>query len=210
MRCLFLIVSTFLLSPVLGANADIAAGKAAYMTCVACHGANGEGNPALNSPVLAGLDEAYLSRQLRHFKNGIRGSEAGDTLGAQMRGMSTMLVDDAAIANVSSYVASLPAIATVAVSDDADLRNGENQYNASCGACHGGSAEGNVALNAPRLAGQDPAYTERQYRNFGAGLRGTHPEDRYGRQMKMMASMLSSEKDISDVMAFIASQGTAQ
>ena len=207
MRHLFILILAVLWMPSASAQADIAAGKAAYGVCTACHGANGEGNESMNSPVLAGLDTAYLTRQLTHFKSGVRGSDASDTLGMQMRGMAATLADDAAVANVSAYIASLPVVAVSADSAEADLRNGENQYNAACGACHGGKAQGNLALNAPRLAGQMRAYTERQYRNFGAGIRGTHPDDRYGRQMKMMASMLGSEKDIADVMAFIQSQG---
>jgi cytochrome c553 len=207
MRYLFVLIISVLWIPAVSAQADLAAGKTAYGVCLACHGANGEGNAAMNSPVLAGLDAAYLTRQLSHFKTGVRGGDASDVLGMQMRGMAATLVDDVAVTNVSAYIASLPVVMVVVDEVDADLRNGENQYNASCGACHGGKAQGNSALNAPRLAGQDQAYTERQYRNFGAGIRGAHPDDRYGRQMKMMAGMLASEKDIADVMAFIASKG---
>ena len=204
MRYLLCVVSSFLVTVSAWAEADLAAGKAAYGTCVACHGAAGEGNEALNSPVLAGLDAAYLARQLKHFKSGVRGG-AGDTLGMQMRGMAATLADDAAIANVSAYIAAMPNPG-LKTEIEADIRNGEVQYNAACGACHGATAEGNPVLNAPRLAGQHISYIERQYRNFGAGVRGNHPDDRYGRQMKMMASMLATEKDIKDVMAFIAAQ----
>ncbi len=208
MRYLFLLIISVMWIPAVSAQADLAAGKAAYGVCVACHGVNGEGNAAMNSPVLAGLDQAYLVRQLGNFKAGIRGSDAGDIYGMQMRAMAATLADDTAVANVSAYMASVPVVVITADVGDADLRNGENQYNAACGACHGGQAQGNSALNAPRLASQFRSYTERQYRNFGAGLRGTHPDDRFGRQMKMMSSMLSSEKDIADVMAFIQSQGS--
>ncbi len=204
MRYLLCVVSSFFINALALAEADLAAGKAAYGTCVACHGAAGEGNEALNSPVLAGLDAVYLERQLKHFKSGVRGG-AGDTLGMQMRGMAATLADDAAIANVSAYIAAMPNPG-LKTQIEADIRNGEVQYNAACGACHGATAEGNSALNAPRLAGQHISYIERQYRNFGAGVRGNHPDDRYGRQMKMMASMLATEKDIKDVMAFIAAQ----
>ena len=51
-----------------------APGESEYAVCVACHGASGEGNPALNSPSLAGQDASYLVRQLNHFKNGVRGA----------------------------------------------------------------------------------------------------------------------------------------
>ncbi len=205
MRHLLIFIATFFLVQMAQAEADAAAGKAAYASCVACHGANGEGSEALNSPVLAGLDAAYLSRQLNHFKTGIRGA-SGDILGMQMRSMVGLLADDNAVANVSAYIASMPIAFTEADAGEADLRNGENQYNAACGACHGGQAQGNPALHAPRLAGQHIAYVKRQLQNFASGIRGDHPEDRYGRQMKMMANMLNSDKDIADVMAFIANQ----
>ena len=42
--------------------ADSGRGEALYATCVACHGADGAGNAALNSPALAGQDAAYLER----------------------------------------------------------------------------------------------------------------------------------------------------
>ncbi|MEE4661085.1 MAG: c-type cytochrome, partial [Halieaceae bacterium] len=58
---------------------------AAYGTCIACHGADGAGNPALNAPALAGQDAAYLARQITHFKAGVRGSDPRDTIGRQMQ-----------------------------------------------------------------------------------------------------------------------------
>ena len=197
-------ITLAMLTTPLALAGDSEAGKSLYGTCIACHGAAGEGNPALNSPALAGQQAAYLERQLKHFKNGVRGSDPRDSLGMQMRGVSATLADDAAIANVVAY------IGTFAPSQgqprDFDRRNGENQYNAACGACHGATAEGNSALNAPRLAGLDAAYLERQYRNFASGVRGSHPDDRLGAQMKMMATMLATDKDLADVIGFIVSQ----
>ena len=184
--------------------ADPEAGKVQYATCIACHGAEGAGNIVLNSPALAGQDASYLERQLRHFREGIRGADPSDTLGLQMRGMAAMLPDEVAVANVVAYIGTLPPAQGTAV--EYDQRNGENQYNAACGACHGGKAQGNSALNSPRLAGLDAAYLRRQYSNFAAGIRGSHADDRYGRQMKMMASVLASEKDIDDVIGYIVSQ----
>ena len=184
---------------------DVQKGEALYATCVVCHGVDGAGNLALNSPSLAGQQGAYLERQLVHFKSGIRGTDPKDTYGVQMRGMAATLVDATAIADVVAYIGSLPPAASPE-QREFNRRNGENQYNAACGACHGGKAEGNLVLNAPRLAGLDAAYLERQYRNFAAGIRGAHPDDRYGRQMKMMATMLSTEQDLADVIGFILSQ----
>jgi len=183
---------------------DPEAGKVHYATCIACHGAEGAGNAVLNSPSLAGQEASYLERQLRHFREGIRGTDPGDILGLQMRGMAATLADEVAVANVVAYIGTLPPAQGTAV--EYDQRNGENQYNATCGACHGGKAQGNSALNSPRLAGLDAAYLRRQYSNFAAGIRGSHADDRYGRQMKMMASVLASEKDIDNVIGYIVSQ----
>ncbi len=199
----FIIALLLLVTPAWAA--DVQKGEALYATCVACHGADGAGNLALNSPSLAGQQGAYLERQLVHFKSGIRGADAKDTYGLQMRGMAATLADAAAIADVVAYIGSLPATASPE-QREFDKRNGENQYNAACGACHGGKAEGNLTLNAPRLAGLDAAYLQLQYQNFAAGIRGAHPDDRYGRQMKMMATMLSTEQDLADVIGFILSQ----
>jgi cytochrome c553 len=188
------------------AAGDVAEGEKLYGSCIACHGAQAEGNAAMNSPALAGQQQAYLVRQLSNFKAGVRGADSNDVLGMQMRGMAATLVDEAAVGNVAAYIAGLPVPATPTDTAEADLRNGENQYNGSCGACHGGAAQGNLGLNSPRLAGLGSAYLKRQYQNFAAGIRGSHPDDKLGKQMKMMATMLGSEKDLDDVIAFIGSQ----
>jgi cytochrome c553 len=194
-----------LANPALAAG-DAAAGEKLYGSCIACHGADGEGNAAMNSPALGGQNEAYLVRQLNHFKTGARGADPADITGAQMRGMAATLADDAAVGNVAAYIAGLPIAKRAEDAAQADLRNGENQYNGACGACHGGAAQGNVGLSAPRLAGLGSAYLKRQYQNFGSGVRGSHPDDRLGKQMQMMATMLGSEKDLDDVLAFIGSR----
>ncbi len=191
-----------------GAMAD-APGKSEFSVCVACHGGNGEGNPALNSPALAGQDASYLVRQLNHFKSGVRGAKPEDSYGAQMRGMAASLATEKAVQDVAAYIAAMPAVPS-REKPTGNLRNGENQYNGACGACHGGKAQGNPALNAPRLAGLDSAYLKRQYQNFAAGIRGTHPDDRFGRQMAMMATMLGSEQDLDDVIAFIHASSQAE
>jgi len=182
--------------------------EAKYQACAACHGAVGEGNAALQAPALAGQGAAYLERQLRHFKTGMRGSDTEDTQGAQMKAMAATL-DDEDIPMVAAYLASLP-VPPVSAPVEGDLRNGNNYYQSKCGACHGGKAQGNAGLNTPGLAWLDATYMKRQYRNFQQGLRGTDPQDRYGRQMKMMSTSLPGDKDLDDVIAFIQSLNPAQ
>ena len=180
-------------------------GEALYRSCAACHGIDGAGIAAMNAPALAGQGSAYLQRQLEHFKTGIRGDDPRDVLGNQMQETVTTLAGDAAVENVVAYIASLPT-PVFSRSVEHDRRNGEVQYNASCGACHGPRGKGNAAMNAPRLAGLDEEYLRRQYNNFAQGIRGSHPDDRYGRQMQMMATMLSSDKDVDDVVGYLLSQ----
>ncbi len=190
-----------LLSLVAPAQADDS-GQALYTSCAACHGAAGEGNPAMKAPSLAGMDRDYLARQLKNFKSGLRGGDAKDTLGAQMKAMSATLTSDQAIEQVSNYIASLD-IASTGEAVTGDLRKGNNLYQGSCGSCHGGQGQGNPKLKAPRLANQDVEYLTRQFNNFKQGLRGTHQEDRLGRQMKMMANMLSNDSDLQDILAYL-------
>ncbi len=54
----------------------------------------------------------------------------------------------------------------------ADAAAGQAAY-AVCAACHGQQGEGNLAMNAPRLAGQEAWYVKRQLSAYRDGLRGT-------------------------------------
>ncbi len=88
-------------------SGDAAQGKAAYATCTACHGANGEGNQALNSPKLAGQHDWYIVRQLQNYKSGVRGSDTKNVFDMQMRPMAMILTTDDAVNNVAAYINSL-------------------------------------------------------------------------------------------------------
>ncbi len=88
-------------------NGDADRGKAHYSTCAACHGVNGEGNIALGSPALTGQNDWYLVRQLKHFRDGTRGGQPGDTYGMQMRASAGLLSDDEAILDVVKYLSTL-------------------------------------------------------------------------------------------------------
>jgi len=187
-----------------------AKGDEPFAACAACHGSQAEGSVTLNAPAIAGQEAAYIERQLRNFRTDRRGTHKSDSLGGQMRAVAAAtLADDAAITRVAAYVSALPQTVPAAPARG-DLHNGNNLYQGKCGACHGGSAEGNPALKAPRLAGLDSAYIKRQFANFRDGLRGTDPQDVPGRQMAMMAKTLATERDLDDVIAFIQQQSRAK
>lgn len=180
---------------------DATAGKNNYAVCSACHGMQGEGNPALNAPSLAGQESWYLTRQINHFKQGLRGTGSGDTYGVQMAPMAATLVDDAAVNNVAAYIASLP-VPDSASTITGDTDRGKHLFN-TCISCHGKNGEGIWALNAPRLNGVNDWYLVRQIENYKQGVRGAHPKDLYGKQMTLLSSMLRDEEDINDVVAYI-------
>ena len=183
--------------------ADAEAGKMAYAVCAACHGANGEGNVALNSPKIAGQEPWYLRRQLELFRSGARGTAAGDIYGMQMRPMAMSIVDEAAMENLIAYVQTLP-VNPPAITVEGDVAAGKVAY-AVCAACHGANAEGLEQLGGPRLAGQEDWYLVRQIKNYKQGLRGYDASDIFGAQMKPMASILVDDQAINNVTAYINS-----
>ncbi len=86
---------------------DVAAGQKGYAVCVACHGANGEGNQALGGPKLAGQNDWYLARQIKNYQSGLRGYDPADIYGMQMKPMASTLADDKAINDVVAYINTL-------------------------------------------------------------------------------------------------------
>jgi cytochrome c553 len=82
-------------------------GKQKYVPCIACHGMNGEGNQALNSPPLAGMSDWYQKVSLEKFKAGVRGTNPKDTTGMLMRPMSMTLADEQAMLDVIAYINTL-------------------------------------------------------------------------------------------------------
>jgi cytochrome c553 len=72
--------------------------------CGACHGVKAEGNPALKSPRLAGLDAAYIKRQFAHFRDGVRGTDPQDTPGKQMAMMAKTLPADRDLDDIIAFI----------------------------------------------------------------------------------------------------------
>ena len=72
-----------------------------------------------------------------------------------------------------------------------------------CASCHGFKGEGLQLVNAPRLAGLEHWYLERQINNFRGKIRGASPDDTQGHQMAQMAQALTSEGQVADLVAYI-------
>ncbi len=176
-------------------------GQALYAVCAACHGANGEGNEALNAPRLSGLEPWYIKRQINYYKTGVRGGE-NDVIGMTMSPMAAVLADDAAINNVAAYIETLPE-SSAPLTVTGDVANGRALYEPTCGVCHSRDGQGIWAVNAPALAGMSDWYLVRQLQNFKSGVRGAHPEDQFGYQMVGMVSALKDDQAINDVVSYI-------
>ncbi|MDH5456151.1 MAG: c-type cytochrome, partial [Gammaproteobacteria bacterium] len=83
-----------------------------------------------------------------------------------------------------------------------DASIGAAQYTV-CATCHGQQGEGNLAMNAPRIAGQSAWYLKRQIMNYKRGVRGTHEDDKFGSQMVGMVAGLVDEQAVDNVVAHI-------
>lgn len=193
-----------ILTAVLPSFTAAANGKALYAPCSACHAPNGGGNRALGAPNIAGLDAAYVAKQLEDFSSGRRGTHKSDTYGAQMKAATATLKTPADRQVVAAYIAAMRrTTSSSSPKTAANLGNGKTQFNALCSSCHNASGKGNPALAAPRLAGTDPIYLARQLRNFRSGVRGTHPADKMGKQMAAISKLLPSDDAERDVIAYI-------
>ena len=115
--------------------------------------------------------------------------------------MAAMLADDAAIRNVVAYITSLPDTKPE-VTVTGDAQRGEEIFG-TCAFCHGAGGEGIWSLKAPQLKGGNDWYIVRQLENYKSGTRGKHPEDLYGKQMRLISGVLRDEQAIRDLVAYI-------
>ena len=202
----FVTATTLILSALcsmasLAAEGDV--GVAAAMDdryCTTCHGAEGIGNIAIEAPRLAGMEAWYLKRQLENFRAGIRGTHEEDVQGITMRPMAAKLSDES-IADIVDWVGDWEYVAAEATVEG-NVRQGRTAFQA-CAACHGANAQGNEALGAPALAGQNDWYLLTQLRNFRAGFRGSHQEDTFGSQMVTMSKTLTDDQAVINVVSYI-------
>lgn len=186
-----------------GLTGNAAADGAPFDFCLTCHGADANGNPAIHAPRLAGLEPWYLKAQLQAFQAGWRGVQPGDAPGNEMRTIGVHM-DAQQIAAAIAFVQGLkPRTPLHTVSGDA--AQGRQLYEL-CAACHGPAGEGNAQLKAPALAQRTDWYLVTQLRNYRDGLRGTHPSDVNGQQMRaVVTASLTDDAAINDVVAYIDS-----
>ncbi len=170
--------------------------------CATCHGADGGGQAAAGFPRLAGLNAAYLERQLDDFANGSRAK-------AVMNPIAKALSEDERKA-LAAYYSKLPIPAAAAKGQAAPADNALgrqlavhgrwNEQVPGCVQCHGPHGVG-VGEHFPPLAGQPAAYIANQLKAWRQGTRHNDPLD----LMQHVASALD-EKDIRAVSTWFAAQ----
>lgn len=88
-------------------SGDAANGQTLYATCAQCHGEHADGDETRGAPPLLHLDGWYVERQIRNFRQGVRGSSPLDATGRTMQPMALGLTDDQAVRDVVAYVRTL-------------------------------------------------------------------------------------------------------
>lgn len=186
-----------------GAKPDLAKAKqTAEQVCAACHGADGNSAVSVN-PTLAGQGAEYITRQLQHFKSGVRAN-------AIMQGMAATLSDADMVALGLFYAAQKPK--GLAAKDAALAKAGQTLWRAgdiatglpACASCHSPDGAG-IPKNYPRLSGQHADYTYAQLKAFKAGERGNDAagKDAQGKIMWAVAQKMNDAqmKALSDYAA---------
>ncbi|WP_225562035.1 c-type cytochrome [Rhodanobacter sp. DHB23] len=140
--------------------------------CMACHGVDGGGMAINGYPRLAGLDAAYLQKQLDDFANGSRANPV-------MQPNASALSEDERAALAKYYSAlPLPAHPAAARPDAGGERlatHGDwSRGLPACTQCHAPGGVG-VGANFPPLAGQPAAYIAAQLRAWQQGARHNDP-----------------------------------
>lgn len=174
--------------------------------CVACHGADGGGQAAAGFPRLAGLNAAYLRKQLEDFASGVR---ANPTMQPMAAALNTE--ERAALAD---YYSRLPVPATPAATASPEValrdagsrlaRDGRwNIHLPGCDQCHAPGGVG-VGDHFPPLAGQSALYIANQLRAWKQGSRHNDP-------LQLMQSVAGKldDADIAAVSAWYAGQPAA-
>ncbi|WP_426690596.1 c-type cytochrome [Rhodanobacter ginsengiterrae] len=185
-----------------GAIAQSGNGKGA-VPCMACHGVDGAGQAAAGYPRLAGLNAAYLRKQLDDFASGARGNPL-------MQPIATALSDDERQA-MASYYSQLPLPPALAAPTSAmpaadsvgallATRGDWSRNVPGCVQCHGPGGVG-VGAGFPPLAGQPAAYVASQLKAWQAGTRHNDPLQ----LMQHLSSALTAQ-DIQAVAAWFAAQ----
>jgi cytochrome c553 len=148
---------------------------AKLLVCNTCHGADGVPRSG-PTPIIWGLQENYLLKQLHDFDSGSRDSEV-------MLWMATALTEQE-LGSAASYFAKKSWPDRTAAATPAP----PPAVVAVCQACHQQNLAG--GLPAPRLAGQKYEYLVEAMRRYAEGERNNSPE-----MMNIMKALSPTERE---------------
>ncbi len=211
---------TVLISPLLVLSGLVSAGNRnisqaqaiATQKCSACHGIDGNSKNA-QWPSIAGLNEKYILKQLKDFKNGSR-------ISPEMESVVKSFESDKELAAFAKYFSkqkvkpiSSPIIRSDTKNKLVDLKLGKELFSGkcieygipACTACHGHQGQGGIDKKGniyPRLINQYEEYNVKQLKLFRANKRINDSPA----MMRNIALMMDDE-DIESVAAYIASLG---
>jgi len=176
------------------AKPDLAKGEASFVSCAACHAADGNSVIPVN-PKLAQQHPEYLVKQLQEFK-------AGKRANAIMNGMAAPLSDED-MKNIAYWVGSKKSTPGVEA-DKASLALGERIYKGgiaerkvpACAGCHSPTGAG-IPAQYPRLSGQHAEYAVAQLIAFRDGVRANSA------QMTQIAATLN-DREIKALADYVA------
>lgn len=169
--------------------------------CSSCHGADGAGQAGAGYPRIAGLNPAYMEKQLHDFTKENRNSPI-------MAPIARALSDKEIKAVVTYFANMKPTPATSPSSADdklmkagkqlAEKGNWSNDVPA-CFTCHGVGGIG-IGDHFPALAGQHASYIEKQIQSWQKGQRHNDPN-----QLMKSVAMRLSDAEIKAVSTYLAS-----
>ena len=165
---------------------------AKVITCAACHGVNGNSRSDA-MPIIAGMDEAYIKKQVESYAGGGRPSP-------EMGPYSKQILD-IGVDQVAAFFAAQKMVPTPIRLDPAAVERGR-AASAVCVACHGPAGKGDAARGVPSLAGQAPGFLREQMRLFKQDAR--NPGDAALIALKAIMKTVPDER-IPDLAAYYSS-----
>lgn len=150
---------------------DINAGKTKALTCVACHGPDGN-SLIMNYPKIAGQNQRYFIEQMLDFKQGIASGRVNPIMSSIVFNLSpTDIADLAAYFNTQTMSID-GAQAQYIMLGQLIYRGGLiDKGIPACAACHGPQGEGNAEAGFPHLGGQHRDYLIAQLQAYRNGQR---------------------------------------
>jgi len=169
--------------------------------CLACHGIQGEGQAGAGFPRLAGLNPAYLAKQLHSFADNSRKNPIMDNIAKALSEKEIQAVSAYYAAQSPDAPKDSPTADTSVIAAGKDLATNGNWPNdiPACFACHGVGAKG-IGASFPALAGQHASYIRNQLQAWKTGQRHN---DSNG-LMEGIAKRLSPD-EVKAVSAYMAS-----